>query len=68
MHYWPAGPKASQPKAAIIVCVWSDTCVNLAIFDGNGQPVPNPPTSILLVQEGNEVPSGGNYCEWPPRV
>jgi len=67
--YFPTGKSEAsgdQPLAAIIACVWSDTCVNLAIFDGNGVPMPKPPTSILLVQEGNPVPSGGNYCTWMP--
>lgn len=69
VHYWPAtGQKESQPYAAIIVCVWSDTCVNLAVFNRSGGFMQNVPTSILLIQEGNEVPSGGNYCEWPLRV
>lgn len=55
-----------QPLAALVACVWSDTCVNLAIFDGNGAPMPKPPTSVLLLQEGNPTPIGGNYCMWMP--
>lgn len=69
VHYYPPKESSSGPPlAAIIVCVWSDTCVNLAIFDKEGKPIEKPPTSILLIQEGNEVPSGGHYCTWPPRV
>ncbi len=65
--YYPPGRKPDeQPQAAIVAHVWSDTCVNLAIFDDNGQPCPPGRTSILLVQEGVEVPSGGNYCTWMP--
>jgi len=63
--YWPKN-HGSQPHAAIVAHVWSDTCVNLAIFDSNGVPVANPPTSVLLLQEGNERPTGGNFCEWMP--
>lgn len=63
--YWPTTPD-TQPRAAIVTRVWSDTCVNLAIFDPNGNAMSNPPTSVLLLQEGNERPSGGGFCEWMP--
>lgn len=65
--FYPSGAKPTdQPLAAMIVCVWSDTCVNLAVFDKSGNPMVNPPTSVLLIQEGNPVPSGGFYCTWMP--
>jgi hypothetical protein len=65
-YYPPRHPDGEQPLAAIVAHVWSDTCVNLAIFDANGRPLADPPTSVLLVQPGNEVPSGGGYCTWMP--
>lgn len=68
VHYYPpSDSNCSGPLAAMVVCVWSDTCVNLAIFDKNGVAMGKPPTSVLLIQDGNEVPSGGSYCCWPPR-
>jgi len=56
----------NPPQAAIIAHVWTDTCVNLAIFDGNGKQVPEPPTSVALVHD-DSIPQGCPFCVWPPR-
>lgn len=58
-----APPAAGTPLAAIVARVWSDTCVNLTVFDANG--APHSRTSVLLVQDGQPAPDG-YYCEWMP--
>lgn len=50
--------------AAIVAYVHSDTCVNLAVFDGDGKS--HSFTSVMLVQDGDAVPDAGRYCEWMP--
>lgn len=54
----------SQPLAAIITGVWSDSCVNLAVFDANG--AAHCRTSVLLVQGDAQCPDAG-FAAWPPR-
>lgn len=51
------------PQAAIVTKVWSDTCVNLCVFDANGNVMSK--TSVLLVQPNSESPGAG-YCTWMP--
>lgn len=67
--YWPSpkehivGNDGGQPLAALVAHVWSDTCVNLAVFDANG--CGHSRTSVLLHQDGNPRPGAG-FCEWMP--
>jgi hypothetical protein len=53
----------SQPQAALICWVHSDTNVNLAVFDANGNAGGR--TSVILHQGDGARPSG-NFCEWMP--
>ncbi len=64
--FYPAGvAHNAEPCAAIVVKVWSDTMVNLAVFDANG--VARGETSVLLVQDdGYGNPGGGAWCCWMP--
>ena len=65
-YYPPGHLPHEQPFAAIVAHVWGDTRVNLAVFTAGGLPMSIPPTSVLLVQPGAEVPAGGDYCTWMP--
>ena len=64
--YWPAGVAHTEPPlAAMVAKVWSDTMVNLAVFDANGH-AHGGYTSVLLIQDDAAVPSGGFYATWMP--
>ena len=60
--YWP-NVEATQPQAAIVAWVWSDTCVNLAVFNANG--VAESKTSVFLYQGDTERPNS-QFAEWMP--
>lgn len=65
VHFYDADHAPGSSEQAAIVChVWSDTCVNLAVFDHNGNHFSH--TSVRLVQEGEEVPESGIWCQWMP--
>ena len=62
--FHPSGSEpVHQPNAAIVAHVWSDTCINLAVFDANG--VASNQTSVFLYQGEGERPSS-LYAEWMP--
>jgi hypothetical protein len=52
-----------QPLAAMIACVYTDTMVNLVVFDANGNSYSR--CSVDLIQDGQPKPGDG-YCEWMP--
>ena len=60
-------PLEAEPEithAAIICHVWSDTCVNLHVFDSNGKSYPQ--TSVFLYQGDSDRRPSGNFAEWMP--
>lgn len=63
--YHPTAPQGApeDTQAAIVCHVWSDTCVNLAVFDNNG--VASNQTSVFLFQGEGERPSS-QFAEWMP--
>jgi len=62
--YWPGANKDSeQPWAALIAHVHSDSMVNLAVFDANGNA--SSMSSVPLYQGEGERPSG-SHCQWMP--
>ena len=66
VHFFPASsdPLGPGPLAAIVSRVWSPTCINLGVFDGNGNS--HSRTSVLFHQEGAPKPAVG-YATWPAR-
>lgn len=60
----PIDYRGDQPLAAIVTYVWGDRMVNLGVFDANGNGIGK--TSVTLVQEGDERPALGHFCEWMP--
>lgn len=54
----------SQKLASIIAYVWSDSMINLTVFDQDG--VATNRTIVPLIQDGENYPACGNYAEWMP--
>jgi hypothetical protein len=59
----PAMTVYGDTLAAIVTHVWSDSCVNLTVFDSNG--MPHGRTSVMLHQ-GEGPCTSSPYCEWMP--
>ncbi len=72
MWFWPGehDPELSsycgrtQPLAAIVSYVWSDTLINIAVFDPNGGS--HGRTSVRLWQGDGNRPTNELYAEWMP--
>lgn len=56
----------ADAQAAIITHVHNEGILNLGIFEASGKPMAGPPTSIPLVQPGEEDPKQGFFCKWMP--
>lgn len=72
--YWPSAATQKmcnlscndplQPMAAVISYVWHDRMVNLHVIDHAG--MEGSITSVSLIQPGDDVPEGRDYCQWMP--
>ena len=61
--YYHGHSAQSQPYAALVTYVHSPSLVNVVAFNANGEPLPC--TSVPLIQDGSERPSG-HYAESMP--
>jgi hypothetical protein len=69
VHYYPVGSGPDWPPlAAIIVHVWCDTLVNLAVFGRQGTLLSPPAHAVQLLEAGMPIPAEASYCKWPERV
>lgn len=59
-----AAQDGAQPQAAICAFVRNERCVNIALFDSNGDV--RPEMNVTLVQEGDQAPSDRGFCCWMP--
>lgn len=55
-----------EPMAAIICQVFNDRMVNLCVFNESGYPEAT--ASVPLIQDHDEPPVAGYYCEWPVKA
>ena len=60
----PIATSGDQPLAALVASVHNDRLVNLGGFDADGRTFSR--LSVILMQEGDQVPKTGSYCTWMP--
>ena len=61
--FWENTHNQTQPLTGLVCYVHSDTAVNLAVFDVNGNPTSK--TSVYLYQGEGERPAT-YFAEWMP--
>lgn len=67
--YWASKEEAEEPgaqaRAAIVVHVHDDYCVNLSVFDRNGDSHPLQQVPLFQAHPGESRPDCA-HCEWMP--
>ena len=58
----------NDPLAAMIVAVWGDRRVNLAVFDANGSPQARSSVHLVQPEDGEERPSAGCAAWMPSQI
>jgi len=67
--HFHAGNDKGSAYPAVITHVWSDSCVNLNVFDDGSYPLPDEqkkPTSVMLAT--GDTAGLKHVWSWPPRV
>jgi hypothetical protein len=63
LYHPPEAHPDVEHLAAIVTYVWSSECVNLVVFDANGEPFAR--KGIFLFQGEGERPAN-DFAEWMP--
>lgn len=62
--FYESGTAGNGPLSASVAYVHSPRMINIGYLDVNG--VAKNATSVPLIQEGDERPANGYFCEWMP--
>jgi hypothetical protein len=61
---WFYEAAGTPPLAAIVCHVTNDQLINLTVFGRYGESTPA--LDVLLLQDDDELPSGGHFAQWMP--